>query len=100
MILQKGVFIFLLLFFLGCTDKGKANYQNSLSITEGMMSEEVLEIMGKPAKVNDDSIYLNELRELLGKDYDSIFFYTPPLAASDGIYIYFKGNSVAEIIRE
>lgn len=89
-----------MLLTMGCIDKGKVNYQNSTKVNEGISGKEVVEIMGRPTGINNDPTYLNELSESLGQAYDSIFFYTPPFTASDGIYIYFKKDTVVKIRRE
>ena len=59
--------------------KAKKNVTNSLKIEIGMSKHEVIQIMGEP----DDRIisYFNKV--------DTMYYYEPPLGASNGIYIHF-----------
>lgn len=91
--------LFYLLIFCGCVGKGARNWHNAQQVSKGMTGKEVVEIMGPPNSIDQDAVYLSELRRL-GKDYDSIYYYTPPFAASDGIYFYFKNDLVVKIISE
>ncbi|MCB9284499.1 MAG: hypothetical protein H6563_10530 [Lewinellaceae bacterium] len=92
--------LFYLLIFCGCVGKGARNWHNAQQVSKGMTGKEVVEIMGPPNSIDQDAVYLGELRRFLGKDYDSIYYYTPPFAASDGIYFYFKNDLVVKIISE
>ena len=59
--------------------KAKQNVTNSLKIEVGMSKQEVIQIMGNP---DDKQIsYHNSV--------DTMYYYEPPFAASEGIYIQF-----------
>lgn len=96
----KPLVLALLLYSFSCVDKGELNFRNSLKVREKMTTKEVQKIMGKPDMVYNDTTLLDEIRKDLEQDFDSFYFYTPPFEASDGIYFYFKNDSVAEIGRE
>lgn len=65
--------------------KARSNVENSKKIIVGMMKEEVLKIMGVP-----DAKQLS-----FENSIDSMYYYIPPFAASEGIYIQF--DSIARV---
>jgi hypothetical protein len=86
-IIITPVIVFIVGFYSVLNNKYRKNVANSEKIKIGMSSEEVLEIMGPPKKV---------LRSYFA-DSDSLYFYQPPLMASNGIEIFFCRGRVNRV---
>lgn len=76
--------------FSPSAQQAKINVNNSKQIILGMSTDELLNIMGTPTEIRIRK-YQNE--------QDSLFFYMPPFAASSGIDIIIKNDTVKEINR-
>ena len=70
-------------FFKPSVNKTRQNVINSEKIKIGMTKIEVIKIMGKP----DDK------RMSFFGSKDTMYYYEPPFAASEGIYIQFEDSS-------
>ncbi|MFT6828997.1 MAG: outer membrane protein assembly factor BamE (lipoprotein component of BamABCDE complex) [Arcticibacterium sp.] len=69
------------------------NAENAKLLIKGMSKMEVLEIMGSPDK-RRYSWNQN------ASSMDSNYFYYPPYAASDGVYVYFDSSGFVSSIIE
>ena len=70
-------------FFSPRAIRSKRNVQNSEGVEVGMNVKEVLQIMGEP-----DSIYTSYYN-----DEDFVYYYVPPIMASDGIEIHINDST-------
>lgn len=68
--------------------KAKINVENSYKLEIGMNTDDMIKIMGAPKSIN----YYEK-----GKGGDSVYFYTPPFASSDGIEVIINRDTISKI---
>ncbi|MBP7838609.1 MAG: outer membrane protein assembly factor BamE [Bacteroidales bacterium] len=81
-------FIFGVIFLHPNASKARNNVENSKRIIIGMNKAEVLKIMGTP----------DAKRLSFENSIDSMYYYEPPFAASEGIYIQFDNREIVNKI--
>jgi hypothetical protein len=88
MLVITAVIIFVARYFFYLNNMYWENVRNSENIRIGMSTQEVIEIMGLPEEVLKSYV----------ADSDSLYFYQPPIMASDGIQIFFYKGRVNRVV--